>query len=101
MDGCGFVRISRLVDKMGQDMSPEEVLQIVRQDDKVGTTASPVRLCWYPAPCGLLSRAACIYLCVSAVEAARQGGASSAGIADPPADWLGCAAGGGRQHGTE
>lgn len=37
MDGCGFVRISRLVDKMGQDMSPEEVLQIVRQDDKVGT----------------------------------------------------------------
>ncbi|KAL4427786.1 hypothetical protein ABPG75_001875 [Micractinium tetrahymenae] len=34
MDGCGFVRVSALVDRMEQETSPEEVVQIVRLDDK-------------------------------------------------------------------
>ncbi|KAL4449428.1 hypothetical protein ABPG77_007072 [Micractinium sp. CCAP 211/92] len=34
MDGCGFVPVTRLVDKMEQETSPEEVLEAVRQDEK-------------------------------------------------------------------
>ncbi len=46
MDGCGFVPVTRLVDKMEQETSPEEVLEAVRQDEKVGPRhlASPSSL---------------------------------------------------------
>lgn len=76
MDGCGFVRVSRLVEKMKQETSPEEVLHIVRSDDKVGRS-----LCYCSKLAELVVRCSLSEACVTAWDTGRQGARAPAAAA--------------------